>query len=58
MRKLFFCAVRAEREKAIVVWKLANNFCSSGTATVREPIGKGTHAVGSRYQRSGEDTAD
>jgi hypothetical protein len=31
---------------------------SWGTGTVREPRGRGTSPVGSRYQKTGEDTAD
>jgi hypothetical protein len=45
-------------EEVAVVRKLAQNWSGWGTGTVQEPRERGTSAVRSRYQRTGEDTAD
>jgi hypothetical protein len=44
-------------QKAVVLRELADNYCSLGTVAVREPIGNGTSAVRSRYQKADEDEA-
>jgi hypothetical protein len=40
------------------VWELAENCCGLGMGTGQEPGGTGAYAVGTRYQRTGEDPAD
>lgn len=42
----------------VVVWELAQNYYVWHMGTVWEPRGKRISAVGSRYERTGEDTAE
>jgi hypothetical protein len=51
MKDWYLTGVNQEKE-------LAENCCGSGTGTVQGPRGKVMSAVGSCYQRNGEDTAD
>jgi hypothetical protein len=44
-------------EKVVTVWDLAENCCVWGMETFQEPRGTETSTVGSRYQRTVEDTA-
>jgi hypothetical protein len=44
--------------KVVVVWEIADNCYSWGLGTVREPRGSGISAIVSRYQMTGENTAD
>jgi hypothetical protein len=51
LRIIFGCSGKS----VVVVWE---NCCNLGTGQVQEPRGRGTAAVGSRYQMTGIDTPD
>jgi hypothetical protein len=61
-----FCAVRAEMfisrtlcqlQLVAESWEPIKISCGWGTGTVREHTGSGTFAIGSRYQKTDEDTS-
>jgi hypothetical protein len=45
-------------QKLVAVWELVGDFSSSDKGTVCDHTGKATCAVGSRYQKTGEDIVD